>query len=121
MFDWVIPDEWNIREAWIETPAGERVADFSVNNLHVLNYSDPVDRHVTYQELKDHVRTLPNQPNAIPYVTSYYNRKWGFYMSHDTWKSLPKKGEYRVYIDSELKSGCTAQITGVPRFRPQHF
>ena len=105
VFDWEIPDEWNIREAWIETPDGRRVADFSTNNLHVLNYSEPVDQIVSYEELKKHVRTLPNQPNAIPYVTSYYSRKWGFCMTHETWDCLPTSGYYRVYIDSELAPG----------------
>lgn len=104
-FDWEVPKEWSIRDAYILTPDGQKVADFQVNNLHVFNYSAPVDQEVSYQELAGHVRTLPNQPTAVPYVTTYYREQWGFCLDHNTWASLPQEGTYRVVVDSELKDG----------------
>jgi len=103
--DWEIPKEWNIQDAFILTPDGRKVADFKLNNLHVLNYSSPVDMEVTHEELSKHIFTLPEQPTAIPYVTSYYEEKWGFCLSHNELLSLPKDGMYRVVIQSELKEG----------------
>ncbi len=103
--DWEIPKEWNIQDAFILTPDGRKVADFKLNNLHVLNYSTPVDMEVTHEELSKHIFTLPEQPTAIPYVTSYYEEKWGFCLSHNEWLSLPKEGTYRVVIQSELTQG----------------
>lgn len=105
VFDWVVPKEWNIRAAYIETPDGRRIADISKNNLHVISYSTPVDREIEFDELVKHVRTLPGQPDAVPYVTSYYNEIWGFCLSHHEFESLPKTGKYRVFIDSELTEG----------------
>lgn len=105
VFDWEVPDEWTIRDAYIQTPDGRKVADFSVNNLHVLNYSTGVDTMLTKSELAANVRTLPDQPDAIPYVTSYYSRKWGFCMSQNEWDALPEEGLYRAFIDAELKPG----------------
>jgi aminopeptidase-like protein len=105
VYDWTVPDEWNIRDAYIVTPDGRKVAQFSENNLHVLNYSEPVDKEVDYATLARHVRTLPNMPDAIPYVTSYYKRTWGFCMTHREWEQLPKEGTYRVVIDSTLAPG----------------
>ncbi len=103
--DWEIPREWNIQDAFILTPDGRKVADFKLNNLHVLNYSSPVDMEVSHEELSKHIFTLPEQPTAIPYVTSYYEEKWGFCLSHNEWNSLPKEGSYRLVIQSELKEG----------------
>ena len=103
--DWEIPKEWNIRNAYIQLPNGERIAQFKEHNLHVLNYSAPVDQIISYDELTAHVYTLPEQPTAIPYVTSYYQEKWGFCLSHEEWLKCPKEGNYRVFIDSELKTG----------------
>lgn len=105
-FDWEVPREWNIKEAYIETPDGRRVADFSQNNLHVLNYSIPVEKEVSYDELKQHIRTLPDQPDAIPYVTSYYSEKWGFCLSQKEFDTLPTEGNYKVKIDSTLEPGA---------------
>jgi aminopeptidase-like protein len=105
VFDWEVPDEWTIRAAYILTPDGRRIADFATNNLHVWSYSVPVNAQMTLAELKPHLRSLPNQPNAIPYVTSYYKRQWGFCIDHNTLLSLPEEGEYTVLIDSTLESG----------------
>jgi aminopeptidase-like protein len=103
--DWTIPQEWNIKDAYIVTPQGKRVAEFRVNNLHVLNYSEPINAKVSFEELAAHVYTLPEMPTAIPYVTSYYERRWGFCMAHEEFEKLPKEGTYQVVIDSELKNG----------------
>ena len=102
--DWVIPNEWNVKEAWIMTPDGQKIADFSVNNLHLMGYSTPVDMKLSLIELQAHLHSLPNQPNAIPYVTSYYQENWGFCIEHNQ-RSLLKAGTYHVYIDSTLKKG----------------
>ena len=105
VFDWTIPNEWNIRDAYIITPSGEKIACFKKNNLHVVNYSIPVNQLVTYDELIQHIHSIPEMPDAIPYITSYYKENWGFCMEHNTLLSLPKEGKYNVFIDSELKPG----------------
>ena len=104
VFDWTVPPEWNIREAWIKNDRGEKVVDFSVHNLHVLGYSTPVDQTLPLSELREHLYTLPEQPDAIPYITSYYKERWGFCLSENQLSSLPD-GDYHVYIDSDLKPG----------------
>ena len=105
VFDWVIPKEWIIREAYIENEFGNRIVDFRNSNLHVLNYSVPVDKVVSLAELKENVFTIPEQPDLIPYRTSYYAERWGFCMPHNLLMSLPE-GRYRVHIDSELRQGA---------------
>lgn len=105
VFDWTIPKEWNIREAWIITPDGRKIADFSINNLHVVNYSVPIQGEFTWEELSKHIHTIPEIPNAIPYITSYYRENWGFCLTHQEWISLPKEGKYKVLIDSTLEEG----------------
>ena len=105
VFDWTVPDEWNIKDAFIITPEGKKIASFAENNLHVVNYSEPVKGEFTYEQLLPHLHTLPDQPDAIPYITSYYKPSWGFCLTHKQFKSLPKKGRYKVLIDATLKSG----------------
>lgn len=103
-YDWVIPEEWNIRGGYIETLDGKRIVDFNENNLHVMGYSVPVDTNMKLAELKDCIYTQKNQPDAIPYVTSYYNKRFGFCMSENKKNNL-KDDTYHVVIDSELKQG----------------
>ena len=104
VFDWTVPKEWAIREAYIEDEAGNRIVDMAVSNLHVMGYSTPVDEWVDLDELKEHVFTLPDQPDIVPYVTSYYKERFGFCMSQKQLDSL-KPGKYHMYIDSELFDG----------------
>jgi aminopeptidase-like protein len=103
--DWIIPKEWNAREAYIITPDGKRIADFTANNLHLMGYSIPFEGKVSYEELIKHLITRLDYPDAIPYATSYYNERWGFCLTHDEFLSLPKTGEYYVKIDSTLAEG----------------
>jgi aminopeptidase-like protein len=103
-FDWTVPKEWVIREAYVEDAAGNRVIDICNSNLHVLQYSKPFWNRVMRAELDAHLYSLPYQHNAIPYVTSYYKEQWGFCISHRQRQALPD-GEYVVKIDSELKDG----------------
>ncbi len=104
VFDWEVPEEWNIKDAYVKTSSGERIIDFKKSNLHVLGYSVPVKKRVTIEELKEHIFTLEDLPDAIPYRTSYYNRNWGFCISYNQFKELNDK-EYDVLIDSSFKKG----------------
>jgi aminopeptidase-like protein len=105
VLDWTVPKEWNIQEAYIITPEGKKIADMSVNNLHIVSYSTPVDTNMEWEELAPHLHTLPSMPNAVPYITSYYKEKWGFCLSHHEWESLPRQGTYQVVIKSSLEDG----------------
>lgn len=104
VFDWTVPQEWNIRDAYIKNSRGERVVDFQSSNLHVVNYSIPVHQTLSLEALKPHLHTLPDQPTWVPYRTSYYKENWGFCLSHQQYLSLPED-QYEVCIDSTLEPG----------------
>jgi aminopeptidase-like protein len=104
VFDWVIPQEWNVREAYIIDPCGKKLCDFNENNLHLVGYSVPFKGTLSLAELCEHIHTMPDQSDAIPYVTSYYAPNWGFCMSYDEFEKL-KQGDYYVVIDSCLSDG----------------
>jgi len=103
-FDWEVPKEWNIKDAYIVAPDGKKICDFKQSNLHVLGYSTPINKVISLDELKEHLYSLPDQPDAIPYVTSYYKERWGFCITQKEREQLTS-GEYQVFIDSELSNG----------------
>lgn len=104
VFDWIIPEEWNIKDAYVKNSKGIKVIDFKKSNLHILNYSIPVNRKMPLTELKDHLFTLPEHPDWIPSRHTYYKRSWGFCLSHNDYLKLGE-GEYEVLIDTTLHSG----------------
>jgi len=104
VFDWGVPKEWNIRDAYIKNLRGEKIVDFKASNLHVLSYSVPINRKVSLAELKNHLFTLPDTPNWIPYRTSYYNENWGFCVPYNTYREFTDD-MYEVHIDSTLEDG----------------
>lgn len=104
VLDWTIPREWNIRDAYIKNERGERIVDFNRSNLHVMGYSVPVQRRMSLAELKQHIYTLPDQPDLIPYRTSYYAENWAFCMPHRQFEAL-RDESYEVSIDSSLTDG----------------
>jgi len=105
VYDWTIPKEWKITNAWIKNSKGEKIIDFKENNLHVVSYSTPIHKKMSFNELKNHLYYLEHLPDAIPYRTSYYNENWGFCLSFNQFKNLNKDEEYEVFIDSELFDG----------------
>lgn len=104
VLDWTVPQEWNIRDAYIKDASGRRVVDFQESNLHVVGYSVPVSRKMSLDELRGHLHTLPEQPSLVPYRTSYYAPTWGFCLAQETLDAMPD-GEYEVRIDSTLDDG----------------
>jgi aminopeptidase-like protein len=104
VFDWIVPDEWNVRDAYIAAPDGTRVVDFRRSSLHVVSYSEPVRATLPLEELRPRLFTLPDEPDLVPYRTSYYERTWGFCLSHRQLLELPP-GDYEVVIDSTLEPG----------------
>lgn len=104
VFDWTIPREWNIRDAWVKNSRGDKVIDFADSNLHVLGYSIPVHEKLPLAELQKHLHTLPEHPDWIPYRASFYQENWGFCLSHNDLSKL-ESGEYDVFIDSTLEDG----------------
>lgn len=109
-FDWNVPPEWNIKEAWIKNGKGEKIIDILKNNLHILGYSEPFTGRLSFEELKLHLYTLPDQPDLIPYLTSYYKRRWGFCISHTQFLDLDKNDYYEVFIDSSLDENGSMTI-----------
>ena len=103
-FDWTVPREWNIREAYIKDSRGKKIVDFAWSNLHLVSYSVPVRKLVSLAELRQHVHTLPEQPELIPYRTSYYAESWGFCMAHRQFEQLQDE-VYEVVIDSSVEGG----------------
>ena len=114
VFDWIVPKEWNIRDAFIKGPCGDRIVDFQHCNLHVVNYSVPIHTTLPLNELKTHLHTIPDHPDWIPYRTSYYKEDWGFCLSHKQLLALDD-GEYEVSIDATLENG---QLTYGEYFLP---
>lgn len=104
VFDWTVPKEWNIRGGGIYRLNGDKVIDFKDSNLHIVGYSLPIDKVVSREELLEHVYTMPDQPDWIPYVTSYYKERWGFCMTENQKQTLTDE-EYHVVIDSTLEDG----------------
>tara|TARA_X000000950_G_scaffold56431_1_gene67941 strand:- start:637 stop:1896 length:1260 start_codon:yes stop_codon:yes gene_type:complete len=104
VFDWRVPQEWNIKNSYIEHESGKRFAEFTKSNLHVVGYSTPINRRMKRNELLRHIYSQKDQPNAIPYVTSYYKKRWGFCLSDNEKKKLPK-GIFKAFIDSSFKKG----------------
>ena len=104
VFDWTVPKEWNIKNAYIKNSKGQKIIDFKDSNLHVVSYSTPIHQKISFQELKAHLFTLPEHPDWIPYRTSYYRESWGFCLRHEQYLKLQDE-EYEVFIDSSLEAG----------------
>lgn len=104
VYDWTVPPEWNVKEAWVKDSKGNIIINFKDTNLHLVSYSIPIDKKVTYNELAQHLYYLEEKPDSIPYRTSYYKRDWGFCISYNNFLKLSKDETYHVYIDSSLDS-----------------
>jgi aminopeptidase-like protein len=104
VYDWTVPNEWKVNEAYIIDPKGKKICDFKVNNLHLVGYSIPINKKMSLDKLKKFLHSIPEQPNAIPYITSYYKKYWGFCITHNQKKKLVK-GIYHVVVDTKLFRG----------------
>ncbi len=104
VFDWIVPKEWHFKKAYLIGPDGNLVCDSSVNNLHVVNYSESINKKLSLEELESHLYSIPELPDAVPYVTSYYNKNWGFCITHKQRLKL-KEGEYHAVIESKFVDG----------------
>ena len=104
VFDWKVPKEWNITDAYIKDSKGNKIIDFKKLNLHVLNYSTPIKKMINFNELKDHLHTIPEHPDWIPYLTSYYKEEWGFCLSQKQFDQMNDEN-YEICIDSTLEDG----------------
>ena len=103
VFDWIVPEEWNIKSAFVvDLSTNEKVIDFANHNLHIVGYSEPIDRVMDFSELNTHLYYNDKMPNAIPYVTSYYKRTWGFCLSYNNYLKLDRTAKYRIFIDSNF-------------------
>ena len=111
VFDWTLPREWNIHDAWVTSPDGTRVVDFRRSNLHLLGYSIPIRRRLPLGQLREHLFTHPENADWIPFRTSYYDENWGFCLSQSQLEQLPD-GEYEVVIDSSLTDGYVTYAEG---------
>ncbi len=105
VFDWKIPNEWNVKDAWIKAPDGKIFANYKKNNLHLVGYSHKIKKKISFKSLVKKLHFIKNQPSAIPYVTSYYNKNWGFCISYNEYKNLKKSGNYEININSKLEKG----------------
>ncbi|MEO6270707.1 MAG: DUF4910 domain-containing protein [Lautropia sp.] len=104
VFDWTVPPEWTVREAWVKDPAGRKVIDIARHNLHLVNYSAPFRGRMPLSELRQRLFSLPDRPDWIPYRTQYFKEDWGFCLSHNQLQSLPE-GDYEVCVDTNLAPG----------------
>lgn len=109
VYDWIIPDEWNVKNAYIKCD-NKKILDFKKNNLHLVSYSMPINKLISYEELNKHLYSVNDKPNAIPYVTSYYKKNWGFCIEHKKRLKLNKKKKYHVFIDSKFKKDGSMSI-----------
>ena len=102
VYDWTIPPEWNVNDAYVKCN-DKKIIDFKKNNLHLVSYSEPINKEISFKELNEHLYSIKNKPNCIPYITSYYKKRWGFCLNHNDRKKLDKSKIYKVYIDSNFK------------------
>ncbi len=109
VYDWKIPEEWNVKDAYIKYK-NKKIVDFKKNNLHLVSYSEPIDKILSYRELNKNLYSIKEKPNAIPYVTSYYKKRWGFCLNHKTRKKLKKDESYMIYINSSFKKKGSLSI-----------
>ena len=112
-YDWIVPEEWNITDAFIMNSTGTKIVDFKQSNLHVVNYSVPINKRLQFDELNKHLHYLPDIPDAIPYRTSYYNKDWGFCLSYEQYLRLNRNEEYHVFIDSSFSNGSLTYGEGI--------